>query len=52
VFPWPNFAESAQTLREIADRQGTLELPVGLGVPLAGTEVFIATSDDFHIRSI
>jgi hypothetical protein len=45
--------ESAQTLREIADRQGTLELPVGLGVrPLgAGTEVFIATSDDFHIRS-
>ncbi|MDX9674617.1 S-type pyocin domain-containing protein [Pseudomonas zeae] len=45
--------ESAQTLREIADRQGTLELPVGLGVrPLgAGAEVFVATSDDFHIRS-
>jgi hypothetical protein len=45
--------ESAQILREIADRQGTLELPVGLGVrPLgAGAEVFVATSDDFHIRS-
>lgn len=45
--------ESAQTLREIADRQGTLELPAGLGVrPLgAGAEVFVATSDDFHIRS-
>lgn len=45
--------ESAQTLREISDRQSTLELPVGLGVrPLgAGTEVFVATSDDFHIRS-
>lgn len=45
--------ESAQTLREIADRQGTLELPVGLGVrPLgAGAEVFVANSDDFHIRS-
>lgn len=45
--------ESAQTLREIADRQGTLELPVGLGVRRrgAGTEVFVATSDDFQIRS-
>lgn len=46
-------SESSQTLREIADRQGTLEMPVGLGVrPLgASAEVFIATSDDFHIRS-
>ncbi len=46
-------SESPQRLREIADRQGTLELPVGLGVrPLgAGAEVFVATSDDFHIRS-
>lgn len=46
-------SESSQTLREIADRQGTLEMPVGLGVrPLgAGAEVFVATTDDFHIRS-
>jgi hypothetical protein len=46
-------SESAQTLREIADRQGTLELPVGLGVRRlgAGAEIFVATSDDFHIRS-
>jgi hypothetical protein len=45
--------ESPQTLREIADRQGTLEMPVGLGVRRlgAGAEVFVATSDDFHIRS-
>lgn len=45
--------ESPQTLREIADRQGTLELPVGLGVRRvgAGAEIFVATSDDFHIRS-
>jgi hypothetical protein len=45
--------ESPQRLREIADRQGTLELPVGLGVRRlgAGAEVFVATSDDFHIRS-
>ncbi|UST59791.1 S-type pyocin domain-containing protein [Pseudomonas moraviensis] len=46
-------SESAQTLREIADRQGTLEMPVGLGVRRLGigAEVFVATSDDFHIRS-
>ncbi|WP_256667870.1 MULTISPECIES: S-type pyocin domain-containing protein [unclassified Pseudomonas] len=46
-------SESAQTLRETADRQGTLELPVGLGVRRlgAGAEIFVATSDDFHIRS-
>jgi hypothetical protein len=45
--------ESPQRLREIADRQGTLELPVGLGVRRlgAGAEFFVATSDDFHIRS-
>ncbi|TMU78613.1 colicin transporter [Pseudomonas fluorescens] len=45
--------ESPQTLREIADQQGTLELPVGLGVRRvgAGAEIFVATSDDFHIRS-
>ncbi|MFJ2686219.1 S-type pyocin domain-containing protein [Pseudomonas sp. NPDC087342] len=44
---------SSQTLREIADRQGTLEMPVGLGVrPLGpGAEAFVATADDFHIRS-
>ncbi|KAE9640547.1 S-type pyocin domain-containing protein [Pseudomonas sp. PB106] len=42
-----------QTLRDIADRQGTLEMPVGLGVrPLgSGTEVFVSTADNFHIRS-
>ncbi|WP_150617165.1 S-type pyocin domain-containing protein [Pseudomonas fluorescens] len=46
-------SESAQTLRDIADRQGTLEMPVGLGVrPFgAGAEVFVASTDDFHIRS-
>lgn len=46
-------SEPAETLREIADRQGTLEMQVGLGVRRlgAGTQVFIATSDDFHIRS-
>lgn len=46
-------SESAQTLREIADRGGSLEMPVGLGVRRlgAGAEVFVATSDDFHIRS-
>lgn len=46
-------SESAQTLRDIADRQGTLEMAVGLGVrPLgAGAEVFVASTDDFHIRS-
>ncbi|WP_256207545.1 S-type pyocin domain-containing protein [Pseudomonas nunensis] len=44
---------SSQTLRELADRQGTLEMPVGLGVrPLGpGAEAFVATADDFHIRS-
>ncbi|MGY3640036.1 S-type pyocin domain-containing protein [Pseudomonas sp. PK-RTE-24] len=46
-------SEPAETLREIADRQGTLEMQVGLGVRRlgAGTQVFVATSDDFHIRS-
>jgi hypothetical protein len=46
-------SEPAETLREIADRQGTLEVQVGLGIRRlgAGTQVFVATSDDFHIRS-
>ncbi|MBC3206331.1 S-type pyocin domain-containing protein [Pseudomonas sp. SWRI111] len=46
-------SESAQTLREIADRQGALEMAVGLGVRPSGTgaEVFVASSDNFHIRS-
>ncbi|WP_460124093.1 S-type pyocin domain-containing protein [Pseudomonas sp. H3_G09] len=46
-------SEPAETLREIADRQGSLEMQVGLGVRRlgAGTQVFVATSDDFHIRS-
>lgn len=44
---------SPQALREIAAQQGTLELPVGLGVrPLgSGKEMFVSTADDFHIRS-
>lgn len=46
-------SESAETLRAIADQQGALEMPVGLGVRRLGigAEVFVATSDDFHIRS-
>jgi len=46
-------SEPAESLREIADRQGTLEMQVGLGIRRlgAGTQVFVATSDDFHIRS-
>ncbi|WP_241198426.1 S-type pyocin domain-containing protein [Pseudomonas granadensis] len=46
-------SEPVETLREIADWQGTLDLPVGLGTRRLGTgaEVFVATSDDFHIRS-
>jgi flagellar biosynthesis GTPase FlhF len=46
-------SEPAETLRDIAGRQGTLEMQVGLGVRRlgAGTQVFVATSDDFHIRS-
>ncbi|QXI19985.1 S-type pyocin domain-containing protein [Pseudomonas hamedanensis] len=46
-------SESAQTLREIADRQGALEMAVGLGVRPSGigAEVFVASTDNFHIRS-
>ncbi|MFW9081608.1 S-type pyocin domain-containing protein [Pseudomonas sp. P2757] len=46
-------AATPQTLREIADRQGTLEMPVGLGTRRmgAGAEVFVVTADDFHVRS-
>ena len=46
-------SEPAETLHEIADRQGSLEMQIGLGVRRlgAGTQVFVATSDDFHIRS-
>lgn len=46
-------SQSPEALRAIADRHGTLEMPVGLGVrPLgSGTEVFVSTADNFHIRS-
>lgn len=46
-------SESAQSLRAIADRQGTLDLPVGLGHrPIdSGAEVFVITANDFDIRS-
>ncbi|WP_332767817.1 S-type pyocin domain-containing protein [Pseudomonas koreensis] len=46
-------AQSSQTLRELANRRGMLSLPVGLGVRPLGevAEVFVATTDDFHIRS-
>ncbi|WP_051414799.1 S-type pyocin domain-containing protein [Pseudomonas sp. QTF5] len=45
--------ESAQSLRAIADRQGTLDLPVGIGYrPIdSGAEVFVITANDFDIRS-
>ncbi|MCO8314334.1 S-type pyocin domain-containing protein [Pseudomonas mandelii] len=45
--------ESAQSLRAIADRQGTLDLPVGIGYrPIgSGAEVFVITADGFDIRS-
>ena len=44
--------ESAQSLRAIADRQGTLDLPVGIGYrPIgSGAEVFVITADGFDIR--
>ncbi|MFJ2428381.1 S-type pyocin domain-containing protein [Pseudomonas sp. NPDC087804] len=46
-------SETPETLREIADRQGTLDLPVGLGIRSfgPGAEVFVTTTDDFHVRS-
>jgi hypothetical protein len=45
-------SESAQSLRAIADRQGTLDLPVGIGYrPIgSGAEVFVVTADGFDIR--
>lgn len=45
-------SESAQSLRAIADRQGTLDLPVGIGYrPIgSGAEVFVITADGFDIR--
>ncbi|URM28156.1 S-type pyocin domain-containing protein [Pseudomonas frederiksbergensis] len=45
-------SESPQSLRAIADRQGTLDLPVGIGYrPIgSGAEVFVITADGFDIR--
>ncbi|PAU56178.1 hypothetical protein BZL43_16495 [Pseudomonas sp. PICF141] len=45
-------SESAPSLRAIADRQGTLDLPVGIGYrPIgSGAEVFVITADGFDIR--
>ena len=45
-------SESAQSLRAIADQQGTLDLPVGIGYrPIgSGAEVFVITADGFDIR--
>ncbi|NYH08008.1 S-type pyocin domain-containing protein [Pseudomonas moraviensis] len=42
-----------QALREIAQRQGTLQIPVGLGTRRmgAGAEVFVVSADDFQVRS-
>jgi hypothetical protein len=46
-------SEDTQTLREIADRQGNLDLPVGLGYRSigAGVEVFAVSTDGFDLRS-
>ena len=46
-------SESPQSLRAIADRQGTLDLPVGIGYRPIGSraEVFVVTTDGFDIRS-
>ncbi|WP_231983805.1 S-type pyocin domain-containing protein [Pseudomonas lini] len=46
-------SESPQSLRVIADRQGTLDLPVGIGYRPIGSraEVFVVTTDGFDIRS-
>jgi hypothetical protein len=45
-------SETPQSLRSIADRQGVLDLPVGLGHrPIgSGAEVFVVTANDFDIR--
>jgi len=42
-----------QALREIAQRQGTLQIPIGLGTRRmgAGAEVFVVSADDFQVRS-
>ncbi|WP_445179733.1 S-type pyocin domain-containing protein [Pseudomonas sp. McL0111] len=46
-------SEDTQTLREIADRQGSVDLPVGLGYRSigAGAEVFAVSTDGFDLRS-
>lgn len=46
-------AENTQTLNAIADRQGTLDLPVGLGFRTTGlgAELFVVTAHGFDIRS-
>lgn len=45
-------SETPQSLRSIADRQGVLDLPLGLGHrPIgSGAEVFVVTANDFDIR--
>ncbi|MCF4994097.1 colicin transporter [Pseudomonas syringae] len=45
--------ENVERLREIADRQGALDLPVGLGIRHVdtGAEVFVVSADDFDARS-
>lgn len=45
-------SESTQSLRAIADRQGSLDLPVGIGYrPISsGAEVFVITADEFDIH--
>jgi len=46
-------SEDTQTLREIADRQGSVDLPVGLGYRSigAGAELFAVSIDGFDLRS-
>jgi hypothetical protein len=46
-------SEDTQTLREIADRQGRVDLPVGLGYRSigAGAELFAVSTDGFDLRS-
>lgn len=46
-------SEPAGALREIADQRGIFEMHIGLGARQidAGVQIFVATNDDFHIRS-
>ncbi|WP_025109417.1 S-type pyocin domain-containing protein [Pseudomonas sp. H1h] len=45
--------ENTETLREIADRQGSVDLPVGLGFRSigSGTEMFAVTTDGFDLHT-